>query len=75
MKKIVIASITVIIITIIVVSLSIGKPSTNSTFQPPSVTPNSTLPTVVLSPSNATLPTTPRHLNLSLDEKMNFKVG
>lgn len=74
MKKIVVASIAIIIITIIVVSLSIGKSSTNPTFQPPSVT-NSTLPTVVTPPSNVALPTTPHHLDLSLDEKMTFRAG
>jgi len=74
-KKIVIASIAVIIIAIIIVSLSIGKPNTNSTFQPPSVTPNNTLPTVVTPTNNVTLPTTPRHLVLGLDEKINLKSG
>jgi hypothetical protein len=76
-KKIVIASIAIIIIAIIIVSLSIVKPSTNSTFQPPSspVTPNNTLPTVVTPTNNVTLPTTPRHLVLGLDEKINLKSG
>lgn len=74
MKKIVIISIVIIIIAIIIVSLSIEKPITNSTFQPPSITPNNEVsPNIVQ--NNMTLSTTPKHLDLSLDESMRFRAG
>jgi hypothetical protein len=68
MKKITIGiSIAAVIIVIIIVSLSMGNSGVSNTPNPS--------PTTIQPPTNGPLPTTnsPRHFDLTLDEKMKFR--